>query len=136
MLIVNVLHNKFRVCNFAHEMRTKNTQDIDFLADKRVFELTAAELRELIIDAIVAGHNKACTSNNVDSKQYLIRGAKALGEQLGCSTSTVNRWIRDKVLTPPAIVREGRMVFFDLEEVYAQLISTDKIRKGGVRLRG
>ena len=118
-------------------MTTNNTQNIDFWADKRVFDLTAAELRELIIDSIVAGHNKVCSSNNVDSKPYLIRGAKALGEQLGCSTSTVNRWIRDKVLTPPAIVREGRMVFFDLEEVYAQLISTDKIRKGGVRrLRG
>lgn len=118
-------------------MTQKDSQNIEFWADKRVLDLTAAELRELIIDAIVAGHNKACSSNNVDSKPNLIRGAKALAEQLGCSTSSINRWIHDNVLVPPAIVRKGRMVFFDLEEVHTQLRGTDKIRKGGVkRLRG
>ena len=91
--------------------------------------MTGEEIASLIrdtIDSAVAG--KPSTEQAKERK--ILHGKKELARALSVSVSTVSRWLAgpSAKLTPPAVIRAGKVLLFDYDLVLEQLKDCEELR--------
>ena len=107
---------------------SRNTNDANLLG-KRVVDMTGEEIVSLIRDAVdVAVVEKSSPVPAKDKK--LLHGKKELARALSVSVSTVSRWLAgpSATLTPPAVIRAGKVLLFDYDLVLEQLKDCEELR--------
>lgn len=107
---------------------------LNCLDNKRIVDMTGEELVSLIREAMeAAAYNNAREhQSSASSPKVLLRGYKELSAFLKCSVPTACRMVTRGDITPPAIIRNGKMLLFDPELVVLQLAEVDsrwQIRK-------
>jgi len=110
-------------------MKTKKNIINDQLLGKRVVDMTGEEIVSLIRDAVdVAVAEKPSPMQAKDKK--LLHGKKELARALSVSVSTVSRWLAgpSATLTPPAVIRAGKVLLFDYDLVLEQLKDCEELR--------
>jgi len=116
-------------------MKHSNYNINQLLLDKRIIDMTGEEVMELMQYAVIRAYTSIEEERHFHTKQHtIVRGHKGLGKVLGLSESSIKRLVMDGIITPPAIIRSGRCISYDVDEVLKQL---ENQKKGGVkRLRG
>jgi len=61
------------------------------------------------------------TSGNKPQEKNIVRGIKSLSVALNCSETKVKTMIRSKMIHEPAMWRNGRVIWFDLDKVLAMI---------------
>ena len=104
--------------------------NIQELFGRRIIDLTGAELSQLIYDATVRAYNNVMHESGVNKQAQpdLIRGVRSLAQRLNVSESKVKSMIRSGELHEPALIRSGRVIWFNWEEVTKQ-VGEDLINK-------
>ena len=109
---------------------TQNIFDIQSIAGKRVLDLTAEELSQLIYEASIRAYNNVLheSSSNRPQEKNVVRGIKSLAKALSCSETKVKSMIRSSQIHEPALWRNGRVIWFDLDGVLAMIGDDPKSR--------
>ena len=94
----------------------------DELLKKRGVDLTGEDIYIIMTEAI-----KNVSTPPPNASIYL-RGKKELAEYLRCSISTINRWLKTKVIHDEAIIRRDRFIMFEANEVIKQLRENDMLK--------
>ena len=94
----------------------------DELLKKRGVDLTGEDIYIIMTEAI-----KNVSTPPPNAPIYL-RGKKELAEYLRCSISTINRWLKTKVIHDEAIIRRDRFIMFEANEVIKQLRENDMLK--------
>ena len=89
----------------------KDRDNLDGLS-KRVIDMTGEEL---------IGYFTKAVTEIINAREMESNKPKHLLAFLKCSPSSVNRMVACADIHPPAIIRVGRMVFFDADLVLEQL---------------
>ena len=95
----------------------------DELLKKRGVDLTGEDFYIIMSEAL-KNMPKPPSSN----EPIYLRGKKELAEYLRCSISTINRWLKTKVIHDEAIIRRDRFIMFEANEVIKQLRENDSLR--------
>ena len=108
----------------------QNEIDIQSIAGKRVLDLTAEELSQLIYEASIRAYNNVLheSSSNRPQEKNVVRGIKSLAKALSCSETKVKSMIRSGQIHEPALWRNGRVIWFDLDGVLAMIGDDPKSR--------
>ena len=108
----------------------QNEFDIQSIAGKRVLDLTAEEFSQLIYEASTRAYNNVLheSSSNRPQEKNIVRGIKSLAKALSCSETKVKSMIRSGKIHEPALWRNGRVIWFDLDEVLAMIGDDPKSR--------
>lgn len=109
---------------------TEKLIDISSIAGKRVLDLTAEEFSLLIYEASTRAYYNVLheTSGNKPQEKNIVRGIKSLSEALNCSETKIKTMIRSGKIHEPAMWRNGRVIWFDLDEVVAMISDDPKPR--------
>ena len=109
---------------------TQNIFDIQSIAGKRVLDLTAEEFSQLIYEASIRAYNNVLheSSSNRSQEKNVVRGIKSLAKALSCSETKVKSMIRSSQIHEPALWRNGRVIWFDLDGVLAMIGDDPKSR--------
>lgn len=109
---------------------TQNIFDIQSIAGKRVLDLTAEEFSQLIYEASIRAYNNVLheSSSNRSQEKNVVRGIKSLAKALSCSETKVKSMIRSGQIHEPALWRNGRVIWFDLDGVLAMIGDDPKSR--------
>ena len=104
--------------------------DIQSIAGKRVLDLTAEEFSQLIYEASIRAYNNVLheSSSNRSQEKNVVRGIKSLAKALSCSETKVKSMIRSGQIHEPALWRNGRVIWFDLDGVLAMIGDDPKSR--------
>lgn len=104
--------------------------DIQSIAGKRVLDLTAEEFSQLIYEASIRAYNNVLheSSSNRPQEKNVVRGIKSLAKALSCSETKVKSMIRSGQIHEPALWRNGRVIWFDLDGVLAMIGDDPKSR--------
>ena len=104
--------------------------DISSIAGKRVLDLTAEEFALLIYEASTRAYYNVLheTSGNKPQEKNIVRGIKSLSAALNCSETKIKTMIRSGKIHEPAMLRNGRVIWFDLDEVVAMIGDDPKSR--------
>ena len=94
----------------------------DELLKKRGVDLTGEDIYIIMTEAI-----KNVSTPPPNAPIYL-RGKKELAEYLRCSISTINRWLKTKVIHDEAMIRRDRFIMFEANEVMKQIRENESIR--------
>ena len=107
-----------------------NEFDISSIAGKRVLDLTAEEFALLIYEASICAYNNVLheSSSNRPQEKNVVRGIKSLAKALSCSETKIKTMIRSGKIHEPAMWRNGRVIWFDLDEVVAMIGDDPKSR--------
>ena len=107
-----------------------NEFDIQSIAGKRVLDLTAEEFSQLIYEASIRAYNNVLheSSSNRSQEKNVVRGIKSLAKALSCSETKVKSMIRSSQIHEPALWRNGRVIWFDLDGVLAMIGDDPKSR--------
>ena len=92
----------------------------DELQKKRGVDLTGKDFY-IIMSEVVKNMPKPPSPN----APIYLRGKKELAEYLRCSITTINRWLKTKVIHDEAIIRRDRFIMFEANEVIKQLREND-----------
>ena len=95
----------------------------DELLKKRGVDLTGEDFY-IIMSEVVKNMPKPPSPN----EPIYLRGKKELAEYLRCSISTINRWLKTKVIHDEAMIRRERIIMFEANEVMKQLRENESIR--------
>lgn len=109
---------------------TEKLFDISSIAGKRVLDLTAEEFSLLIYEASTRAYYNVLheTSGNKPQEKNIVRGIKSLSVALNCSETKIKTMIRSGMIREPAMWRNGRVIWFDLDEVLAMIGDDPKSR--------
>ena len=115
------------------DLQNINIQD---LFGRRIIDLTGAELSLLIYDATVRAYNNVMHESGVNKQAQpnLIRGVRSLAQRLNVSESKVKSMIRSGELHEPALIRSGRVIWFNWDEVTKQ-VGEDVVNKWQTKIR-
>ena len=107
-----------------------NEFDIQSIAGKRLLDLTAEEFSQLIYEASICAYNNVLheSSSNRPQEKNVVRGIKSLAKALSCSETKIKTMIRSGKIHEPAMWRNGRVIWFDLDEVVAMIGDDPKSR--------
>ena len=109
---------------------TEKQFDISSIADKRVLDLTAEEFSQLIYEASTRAYYNVLHENNGNKPQEknIVRGIRSLSAVLNCSETKIKTMIHSGKIHEPAMWRNGRVIWFDLDEVVAMIGDDPKSR--------
>jgi len=115
------------------DLQNINIQD---LFGRRIIDLTGAELSLLIYEATVRAYNNVMHESGVNKQAQpnLIRGVRSLAQRLNVSESKVKSMIRSGELREPALIRSGRVIWFNWDEVTKQ-VGEDVVNKWQTKIR-
>ena len=107
-----------------------NEFDIQSIASKRVLDLTAEEFSQLIYEASIRAYNNVLheSSRNRPQEKNIVRGIKSLAKALSCSETKVKSMIRSGMIHEPALWRNGRVIWFNLDEVLTMISDDPKAK--------
>ena len=109
---------------------TEKQFDISSIAGKRILDMTAEEFSLLIYDASTRAYYNVLreTGGNKPQEKNIVRGIKSLSVALNCSETKIKTMIRSGKIHEPAMWRDGRVIWFDLDEVVAMIGDDPKSR--------
>lgn len=110
--------------------------NIQELLGRRIIDLTGEELSQLIYDATVRAYNNVLHESGGDKQVQpnLVRGIRSLAERLNVSESKVKSMIRSGELSEPALIRSGRVIWFNWDEVTKQ-VGEDVVNKWQTKIK-
>ena len=96
----------------------------DELLKKRGVDLTGEDIYIIMTEAI----KNVSTPPPSPNEPIYLRGKKELADYLKCSISTINRWLKSKVIHDEAIIRQGKFIMFEANKVLEQLRENENLR--------
>ena len=95
----------------------------DELLKKRCVDMTGEDIYIIMTEAI-----KNVSKPPSPNAPIYLRGKKELAEYLRCSITTINRWLKTKVIHDEAIIRQGKFIMFEANKVLEQLRENESIK--------
>ena len=100
-----------------------NTQLPKELLEKRCVDLTGEDFLIIMMEVM-----KINPSPTIPQKPTYLRGKKALANHLKCSISTISRWLDCKVIHDDAVIRQNRVLLFNVDVIMRQLHENEHLR--------